>query len=68
VALGIAAVKGSLVALYFMHMRYERPFNAIVFVLSLAFVALLIGVSLMDAFVYQEDLIPGYAPGLESGR
>mgnify|MGYP006307082207 CR=1 FL=1 len=68
VALAVAAVKGSLVALYFMHMKYERPFNAIVFVISLAFVALLIGVSLMDAFVYQEDLIPGYAPGLEQSQ
>ena len=68
VALAVAAAKASLVALYFMHIRYDRPFNAIVFVASLFFVALLIGISLMDAFVYQEDLIPGYAPGMESSQ
>ena len=34
VALGIAALKGSLVALFFMHLRWDRPFNAIVFVIQ----------------------------------
>jgi len=32
VAMAIATVKASLVLLYFMHMRYDRPMNAIVFV------------------------------------
>lgn len=68
VAIGIAAIKGSLVALYFMHMKYDRPFNALVFVVSLGFVALLIAVSLMDSFAYKPDLIPGYAPGMESTK
>jgi cytochrome c oxidase subunit 4 len=64
-ALAIATVKGSLVALYFMHLRWDRPFNAIVFVGSLAFVALFIGLALMDTLEYQPELIPGHAPAME---
>lgn len=51
VSLGIASVKASLVALYFMHLRYDKPFNAIVFVSSLAFVGLFLALTLMDLVV-----------------
>jgi len=64
VALLIATVKGSLVALYFMHLRWDRPFNALVFLGALAFVALFIGIALLDTTAYRPELIPGYAPGL----
>jgi cytochrome c oxidase subunit 4 len=40
VALTIATFKGSLVALYFMHLRYDKPLNAIIFVAGLATLAL----------------------------
>lgn len=64
VALTIAVIKGSLVVLYFMHMRWEQPFNAIVFIVSIAFLALLIGFTLLDSTMYEADLIPGYAPAI----
>ncbi|HHN75108.1 MAG TPA: cytochrome-c oxidase [Acidobacteria bacterium] len=64
VAMAIAAVKGSLVVLYFMHMRWERPFNAIVFIASLVFLALLIGFTLLDSTMYQPQMIPHYAPAI----
>lgn len=48
VALGIAIVKGSLVALFFMHLWDQRGPNRLVFVTSLVFVALLIGLTLSD--------------------
>jgi cytochrome c oxidase subunit 4 len=57
IALGIAAVKGSLVVLYFMHLRYDRPFNAIVFVVALLFVAIFISLTLLDVTQYQPDII-----------
>jgi len=63
-ALAIATVKGSLVGLYFMHLRWDRPFNAIVLALALALVALFVVVALLDSEEYQPDLIPGYAPDL----
>lgn len=40
VALTIATIKASLVALYFMHLRYDRPLNAVIFCTSLAFLAI----------------------------
>jgi cytochrome c oxidase subunit 4 len=48
VALGIASVKGTLVALFFMHLWDQRGANRLVFVTSLVFVALLIGLTLSD--------------------
>ena len=64
VALAIAVVKASLVALYFMHLRWDRPFNAIVLITALFMVALFIAFCLMDTVQYQPDVIPGYSPGM----
>jgi cytochrome c oxidase subunit 4 len=66
IAMAIATVKATLVLLYFMHMRYDRPFNAVVFVSALAFVTLFIGIALIDTGAYQPELIPGYAPGMQT--
>ncbi|ACG72090.1 caa(3)-type oxidase, subunit IV [Anaeromyxobacter sp. K] len=48
VALLIAIAKGALVALFFMHLWDQRGANRLVFVTSLAFVALLIGLTILD--------------------
>ena len=58
-ALAVAVVKGTLVALYFMHLRWDRPFNLIVFIGGLAFVGLFIGFALLDTAEYQHQIIPG---------
>jgi cytochrome c oxidase subunit 4 len=63
-ALAIATLKAGLVVLYFMHMRYDRPMNAIVFLTALLFVMLFVSFALMDTRAYEPDLIPGYAPGV----
>jgi cytochrome c oxidase subunit 4 len=60
VALAIAVVKGSLVLLYFMHLRWDRPFNAVIIISALAFVAIFIGLTLLDSYSYQADIIPGF--------
>lgn len=65
VAMGVATVKASLVALYFMHLRYDRPFNAVVFISALLFVTLFITFTLLDSKQNQPDMIPGPAPALE---
>jgi cytochrome c oxidase subunit 4 len=65
VAIGIAAVKASLVLLYFMHLRWDRPFNAIVLIVSIALVALFIILSLLDSHAYQPEIIQDYAPLLD---
>jgi cytochrome c oxidase subunit 4 len=60
VALAIAVVKASLVVLFFMHLRWDRPFNSIVLVTSVAFVALFIAFAMTDTFAYRED-VRGFA-------
>jgi cytochrome c oxidase subunit IV len=62
VAMAIATLKASLVALYFMHLRYDRPINAIVFITALFFVMLFVGLALTDTAAYKPEMIPGYAP------
>ena len=53
VALLIAVVKGGLVAMYFMHLRYDAPFNGVILITSLLFVALFIAITLTDSSAYQ---------------
>ena len=65
IALAVAVVKSTLVALYFMHLRYDRPFHAVIFVVALLFVFAFITLALLDTKEYHPDLIPGYAPGIE---
>jgi len=64
IALVIATAKGTLVALYFMHLRYDRPFHGIVFISALLFVMLFVALAMMDTAAYQLEMIPGYAPGV----
>jgi cytochrome c oxidase subunit 4 len=66
IALGIATTKATLVALFFMHLRYDRPFNAIVFVTAFLFFLLFVGLALMDTKAYEPELIPGYAPAMKA--
>lgn len=54
----IATTKATLVVLFFMHLAFDKPFNAIVFVSSLFFVALFIGGTLSDSQLYKESLEP----------
>lgn len=41
VAILVATMKAGLVAAFFMHLRYDHPFNAIIFVMSFLFLGLL---------------------------
>lgn len=55
-ALAIAALKASLVAMFFMHLRYEHRFQSVVFVGALFFVVVLVGFLVFDTTQYQPDL------------
>ena len=57
-ALAIALVKGGLVVMYFMHLRWDSPFNGIVLLAALFFVALFIGLALLDSKSYQPQMKP----------
>jgi len=56
IALVIATAKAALVVLYFMHLRYDRPFNGVVLIATLFFVALFVGLALLDVFEYRENV------------
>ena len=58
ITMAIATTKAALVAVYFMHLRYDNPFHAMIFCFSLFFVGLFLGGTLMDVRAYQKDLIP----------
>ncbi|OUU24530.1 MAG: hypothetical protein CBC13_03285 [Planctomycetia bacterium TMED53] len=57
VAMGVATIKATLVGLYFMHLRWDKPFNAIILVGSLLFLGIMLGFTLLDTGEYQENLI-----------
>jgi len=64
ISLGIATIKASLVAAYFMHLRYDNPLNAVLFAFGLLFVALFVGFLLLDTQQYQPDLIINQPGGM----
>ena len=53
VTLLIATIKASLVAFIFMQLAYDKPFNRVVILSSLLFVALFLGFSLVDSHQYR---------------
>jgi cytochrome c oxidase subunit 4 len=56
VALGVATIKAALVALWFMHLRYDGGFNAFVFLVGVAFLGLFLVISLYDSVQYQHNV------------
>jgi cytochrome c oxidase subunit IV len=48
IALAIASTKGTLVALYFMHLRQDKPLYGIIFVTGLVFLAVLLTLCFVD--------------------
>jgi cytochrome c oxidase subunit 4 len=65
VAMGVAVVKCVIVALIFMHLRWERSFVGFVFLGSILFVGLFIGLALLDTKEYQPTMIPGDSPQVQ---
>jgi cytochrome c oxidase subunit 4 len=68
VALAVAVTKAALVALFFMHLRWDAPLNGFVFIVSTCFVMLFIGLALLDGGAYRKEVIPGYAPRIEQAH
>ena len=58
-ALGIAVLKATLVALFFMHLRWDKPFNQLVFIACIAFVVLLIALTVLDTGQYAPTIYDG---------
>lgn len=60
IGLAIATGKALLVGLYYMHLRWDKPFNAFIFISSFAFLALMIGLMQMDTTQNQPEMIPDF--------
>jgi cytochrome c oxidase subunit 4 len=48
VAMAVATVKASLVVLFFMHLKYDEPFNGLIFVGTLIFLGIFIVLTMAD--------------------
>ena len=57
-ALAIAVIKAGVVAMYFMHLRWDSPFNGLVCVTAIMFVALFIGITVLDTKEYNQNFVP----------
>lgn len=62
VAIGIAVVKAALVATFFMHLRWDRPFNVLVFVGCSLFVILMMAFCVLDTGQYRATQYTGNPP------
>ena len=61
IALGIASVKAILVALFFMHLRWDKPINAIVCMAGFLFLGIFLMFDLLD-FTSRRDPTPRNMP------
>jgi len=59
-SLMIASVKAALVMYFFMHLGWDKPFNALIFLSTIFFLALFLGFTLMDAANYENALEPTF--------
>jgi cytochrome c oxidase subunit 4 len=56
IAMIIATIKAAMVCLYFMHLRFDKPFNALILVSCIGFVILFLGLSTLDTESYSDDI------------
>jgi cytochrome c oxidase subunit IV len=56
VALGIATIKAALVALWFMHLRYESGLNAFIFLVGVVFLGLFLIIAMFDSVQYRPNV------------
>lgn len=62
VAMFVATIKATIVGLYFMHLRWDRPVIGFIYVFAILLVVLFIGLALTDTMEYQPEIIKGDTP------
>ena len=67
VALAIACTKAALVALFFMHLKYENRFQLVVLVSAALFAALFVAFVVFDTVQYQPDIRAAETPIVPKG-
>jgi len=66
IALGIAVIKATLVAAFFMHLRWDRPFNLLVFIACVLGVVLFMAFAVMDTTQYRSLQYRGNPPTVQT--
>jgi len=56
VALAVATLKASLVAAWFMHLRYESGLHLFIFLVGVAFLSLCLLLAMLDSVQYHPDI------------
>lgn len=59
VAIGIAVIKATIVVAFFMNLWWDSKFNSMLFVMSIVFFILLIGITLLDT-LFRNDPVPAF--------
>lgn len=59
VAMIVAAAKAALVALFFMNLYWDAKFNTMLLITSFAFLALFVGITLLDT-LFREIPVPSF--------
>jgi cytochrome c oxidase subunit 4 len=56
VALGVATIKAALVALWFMHLRYESGLHAFIFLVGVVFLGVFLIIAMFDSVQYYPNV------------
>ena len=51
VAFGVASIKGLLVAMFFMHLLYDKKINLVIFIVALLFLGVFIALTMFDVLL-----------------
>ncbi len=57
IALGIASIKASLVALFFMHLRHDKPMSAVIFITGAAMLGIFLMICTVDSNARGENAV-----------
>lgn len=60
-AMLIATIKATLVAAFFMHLYWDKPFNTVVLLISVGLLALFLWFAALDTGQYQQTVIPAFS-------
>lgn len=59
VAVGIAVIKATIVAMFFMNLWWDSKFNLMLLLIGIAFLGLLVGLTLVDT-LFRSEIVPGF--------
>jgi cytochrome c oxidase subunit 4 len=60
VALAIACVKAYIVATYFMNLKWDEKFNALLLIAGILFVIIFFGITMLDTLTRGPEIIPSF--------